>query len=89
MTVRLEIKFLFQLLRKNPNARLGSKSKKTDAIRRHKFFRSVDWVALERREISPPIVPIVVSIGIILLKEFFLFTNRIFYKKRLTLNQQR
>ncbi|KAI7893185.1 kinase-like domain-containing protein [Mucor mucedo] len=50
---------LSKLLRKNPNARLGSKSKKTDAIRRHKFFRSIDWVALERREIPPPIVPIV------------------------------
>lgn len=55
-------------MRKNPNARLGSKSKKTDAIRRHKFFRSIDWVALERREISPPIVPIVVSIGLLLFK---------------------
>lgn len=50
-----------QLLRKNPNARLGAKPKKADAIRRHRFFRTIDWDALLRREISPPIVPIVVS----------------------------
>lgn len=53
---------LSKLLRKNPNARLGAKPKKADAIRKHRFFRTVDWAALERREISPPIVPIVVSV---------------------------
>ncbi|KAL9546860.1 hypothetical protein MBANPS3_006458 [Mucor bainieri] len=50
---------LSKLLRKNPNARLGAKPKKADAIRRHRFFRTIDWDALLRREISPPIVPIV------------------------------
>lgn len=52
---------LSKLLRKNPNARLGAKPKKADAIRKHRFFRTVDWVALERRQVEPPIVPIVVS----------------------------
>ncbi|KAI9478503.1 MAG: kinase-like domain-containing protein [Benjaminiella poitrasii] len=52
---------LSKLLRKNPNARLGSKPKKADAIRRHRFFRNIDWEALLRREITPPIIPIVVS----------------------------
>lgn len=50
----------YQLLRKNPNVRLGAKPKRADAIRRHRFFRTIDWDALLRREISPPIVPIVV-----------------------------
>ncbi|CAO3651006.1 unnamed protein product [Mucor hiemalis] len=50
---------LSKLLRKNPNARLGAKPKRADAIRKHRFFRSIDWAALERREITPPIVPIV------------------------------
>ncbi|KAI8973226.1 kinase-like domain-containing protein [Mycotypha africana] len=50
---------LSKLLRKNPNARLGAKPKRVDAIRRHRFFRSIDWDALERRELTPPIIPIV------------------------------
>ncbi|KAI8881359.1 Pkinase-domain-containing protein [Backusella circina FSU 941] len=50
---------LSKLLRKNPNARLGAKPKKADAIRRHRFFRAVDWSALECRNVEPPIVPIV------------------------------
>ncbi|KAI8351795.1 kinase-like domain-containing protein [Choanephora cucurbitarum] len=50
---------LSKLLRKNPNVRLGAKPKKADAIRKHRFFRTIDWAALERRELDPPIVPIV------------------------------
>ncbi|KAG0173378.1 serine/threonine protein kinase psk1 [Apophysomyces sp. BC1034] len=50
---------LSKLLRKNPNARLGAKPKRVDAIRKHRFFRKIDWDALARRELEPPIVPIV------------------------------
>ncbi|KAI8077923.1 kinase-like domain-containing protein [Gilbertella persicaria] len=50
---------LSKLLRKNPNARLGAKPKKADAIRKHRFFRTIDWIALENRQLDPPIVPIV------------------------------
>ncbi|CEI91918.1 hypothetical protein G6F70_007129 [Rhizopus microsporus] len=52
---------LSKLLRKNPNARLGAKPKKADAIRRHRFFRHIDWKALLNRQITPPIVPIITN----------------------------
>ncbi|KAI8997074.1 kinase-like domain-containing protein [Pilobolus umbonatus] len=50
---------LSKLLRKNPNARLGAKPKKADAIRKHKFFRGVNWTDLFNRQLPPPIVPVV------------------------------
>lgn len=28
-------------------------------IKAHRFFRKIDWAALERREVTPPIVPLV------------------------------
>lgn len=31
------------------------------AIKKHRFFRKIDWQALGRRELEPPIVPIIVS----------------------------
>ncbi|KAI8391383.1 kinase-like domain-containing protein [Radiomyces spectabilis] len=52
---------LSKLLRKNPNARLGAKPKRADAIRRHRFFRKIDWAALVRREVEPPLVPVVID----------------------------
>lgn len=50
---------LSKLLRKNPNARLGAKPKKADAIRRHRFFRNINWKDLLDRKVIPPIVPII------------------------------
>ncbi|KAI9018027.1 kinase-like domain-containing protein [Phycomyces nitens] len=50
---------LGKLLRKNPNARLGAKPKGSLAIRKHPFFRKINWKALERQELEPPIVPVV------------------------------
>ncbi|KAF7730956.1 serine/threonine protein kinase psk1 [Apophysomyces ossiformis] len=52
---------LSKLLRKNPNARLGAKPKRVDPIRKHRFFRKIDWDALARRELRPPIVPVVTN----------------------------
>ncbi|KAI9492227.1 kinase-like domain-containing protein [Zychaea mexicana] len=49
------------LLRKNPHVRLGAKPKGADAIRKHRFFRKIDWKALSERHMDPPIVPLVVS----------------------------
>ncbi|KAI7866174.1 kinase-like domain-containing protein [Spinellus fusiger] len=52
---------LAKLLRKNPNARLGASPKGSSAIRKHRFFRNIDWESLERQEGEPPIIPIVTN----------------------------
>ncbi|KAJ5577066.1 AGC-kinase C-terminal [Penicillium sp. DV-2018c] len=51
---------LTRLLRKEPSKRLGYHSQKDlQIIKNHRFFRKIDWAALERRELDPPIQPIV------------------------------
>ncbi|ORZ24529.1 kinase-like domain-containing protein [Absidia repens] len=50
---------LSKLLRKNPNVRLGAKPKKTDAVRKHRFFSKIHWKDLENRKVMPPICPVV------------------------------
>ena len=49
---------LTRLLRKEPGKRLGAHMPKDlTAIKGHRFFRSVDWRKLEKREVEPPIRP--------------------------------
>ncbi|XP_056390249.1 protein kinase C delta type-like [Hyla sarda] len=48
---------LQQLLEKDPTKRLGV----ADNIRRHPFFNTINWTALERREVEPPYKPKVQS----------------------------
>ncbi|KAI5841110.1 kinase-like domain-containing protein [Morchella snyderi] len=49
-----------RLLRKDPTKRLGYNMPKDLAtIKAHRFFRKIDWEALERREVEPPIVPFI------------------------------
>lgn len=51
---------LIRLLRKEPAKRLGyHMPKDLQIIKKHRFFRKIDWAALERRELSPPIQPVV------------------------------
>ncbi|GAO47357.1 kinase-like protein [Saitoella complicata NRRL Y-17804] len=50
---------LTKLLKKTPSVRLGSKSGDVNKIKAHRLFRKIDWKALERREVSPPIVPMI------------------------------
>lgn len=51
---------LIRLLRKDPTKRLGyHMHKDLQIIKKHRFFRKIDWAALERRELNPPIQPIV------------------------------
>ncbi|KAL1918447.1 uncharacterized protein VTP21DRAFT_3107 [Calcarisporiella thermophila] len=45
------------LLRKNPNMRLGSGPEGISALKSHRFFRHIDWRALEAKEVTPPIIP--------------------------------
>ena len=44
-----------QLLKKKFTQRLGFGG--MEKLKRHKFFRNIDWEKLERREVDPPIVP--------------------------------
>ncbi|KZF19699.1 kinase-like protein [Xylona heveae TC161] len=51
---------LTRLLRKEPNRRLGANMPKDlQIIRKHRFFRKIDWKKLERRELEPPIKPLI------------------------------
>ncbi|PYH43530.1 AGC family serine/threonine-protein kinase [Aspergillus saccharolyticus JOP 1030-1] len=51
---------LTRLLRKEPSKRLGyHMPKDLQTIKSHRFFRKIDWKALERREVTPPINPVV------------------------------
>lgn len=49
---------LTRLLRKEPSKRLGyHMPKDLQTIKKHRFFRKVDWKALEMRKLDPPIMP--------------------------------
>ena len=51
---------LTRLLRKEPGKRLGGRnSKDLKALKSHRFFRKIDWKKLERRELEPPIKPVI------------------------------
>lgn len=51
---------LTRLLRKDPSKRLGaSMPRDMQTIRKHRFFRKIDWARLERRQLIPPIRPLV------------------------------
>ena len=50
---------LSRFLRKEPKKRLGVGSKDLAIIKKHRFFRKIDWKKLERKELEPPIKPVV------------------------------
>ncbi|KAH8891058.1 kinase-like protein [Thozetella sp. PMI_491] len=51
---------LTRLLRKEPAKRLGYNMPKDLAIiKKHRFFRRIDWKALAAREVEPPIQPMI------------------------------
>lgn len=51
---------LTRLLRKEPNKRLGANMPKDlTTIKKHRFFRRLDWVKLAKREVEPPIQPLI------------------------------
>lgn len=52
--------FITRLLRKQPHKRLGyNLVQDLPIIKKHRFFRKIDWVKLEARELTPPIQPLV------------------------------
>ena len=51
---------LTRLLRKEPRKRLGGNMPKDmQAIKKHRFFRKIDWKLLEQRKMEPPIQPLI------------------------------
>ena len=51
---------LTRLLRKEPKKRLGANMPKDmQTIKSHRFFRKIDWKKLEKRELEPPIKPLI------------------------------
>lgn len=51
---------LIRLLRKEPKKRLGAcMPKDMQTIKKHRFFRKIDWALLEKRELEPPIKPLI------------------------------
>ena len=53
--------FLFlQLLRKNPERRLGASERDAEDVKKQAFFRHVHWEDLLARRLKPPFVPTIV-----------------------------
>ena len=51
---------LTRLLRKEPSKRLGgTTTKDLKTLKAHRFFRKIDWKKLEKREVEPPIMPVI------------------------------
>lgn len=51
---------LTRLLRKEPTKRLGAcMPKDMLTIKKHRFFRKIDWKKLAKREVEPPIQPLI------------------------------
>ncbi|MCJ1396927.1 serine/threonine protein kinase psk1 [Xylographa trunciseda] len=51
---------LTRFLRKEPSKRLGGNMPRDlQIIKKHRFFRKIDWKLLERRELEPPIKPVI------------------------------
>lgn len=50
---------LTRLLRKEPRKRLGVGRGDINVIKKHRFFKKIDWTKLEARQLEPPIKPMV------------------------------
>uniref|UniRef100_A0A4W4FRW1 protein kinase C n=1 Tax=Electrophorus electricus TaxID=8005 RepID=A0A4W4FRW1_ELEEL len=51
------ISIMRQLLRRNPERRLGAGERDAEEVKKHPFFRNLDWAALLAKKIRPPFVP--------------------------------
>jgi len=49
--------FLGELLVRIPDQRLGGSTEDAADVKKHVFFRDIDWAALDRKEVSPPFNP--------------------------------
>ncbi|KAM4641121.1 serine/threonine-protein kinase N2 [Discoglossus pictus] len=51
------ISIMRRLLRRNPERRLGASEKDAEDVKKHPFFRHIDWTALLAKKVKPPFVP--------------------------------
>uniref|UniRef100_A0A8C5TTA3 Serine/threonine-protein kinase N2 n=1 Tax=Malurus cyaneus samueli TaxID=2593467 RepID=A0A8C5TTA3_9PASS len=51
------ISIMRRLLRRNPERRLGAGEKDAEDVKKHHFFRQIDWNALLAKKVKPPFVP--------------------------------
>lgn len=73
-----------QLLRKNPDRRLGASERDAEDVKKQAFFRHVHWEDLLARRLKPPFVPTIVSYKRFhFLLPFFFVLNKIKTNHRL------
>ncbi|XP_077189189.1 serine/threonine-protein kinase N2 isoform X1 [Paroedura picta] len=53
------ISIMRRLLRRNPERRLGAGEKDAEDVKKHHFFRLIDWIALLAKKVKPPFVPVI------------------------------
>uniref|UniRef100_A0A8C5RTL9 protein kinase C n=1 Tax=Laticauda laticaudata TaxID=8630 RepID=A0A8C5RTL9_LATLA len=53
------ISIMRRLLRRNPERRLGAGEKDAEDVKKHHFFRLIDWNALLAKKVKPPFVPVI------------------------------
>ncbi|XP_030629130.1 serine/threonine-protein kinase N2 isoform X2 [Chanos chanos] len=51
------ITIMRRLLRRNPERRLGAGEKDAEEVKKHLFFRNIDWNGLLAKRVKPPFVP--------------------------------
>ncbi|XP_059544905.1 serine/threonine-protein kinase N2 isoform X3 [Myotis daubentonii] len=51
------ISIMRRLLRRNPERRLGAGEKDAEDVKKHPFFRLIEWSALMDKKVKPPFVP--------------------------------
>lgn len=50
--------FISKLLIKEPRKRLGGGSEDAAELKRHSFFKNLDWNALSKKKIAAPFKPV-------------------------------
>nr|XP_056701607.1 serine/threonine-protein kinase N2 isoform X1 [Euleptes europaea] len=53
------ISIMRRLLRRNPERRLGAGEKDAEDVKKHHFFRLIEWDALLAKKMKPPFVPVI------------------------------
>lgn len=51
------VNIIFRLLKKSPEKRLGSSQADAEEVKRHPFFKTINWKDLLDRKLKPPFVP--------------------------------
>lgn len=49
--------FLLGLLQKVPANRLGCREEGAEELKKHPWFKDIDWDKLQEKQIKPPVVP--------------------------------